>query len=1189
MAVGFELGPAFVQLIPSMRGAEKAVERELASINVSGATSRWGSTITSALGGAFQTAAKVGVTSIAAVGASIAGLAIKGGIERALSIENAEAKLTGLGHSAESVSAIMGNALTSVKGTAYGLGDAATVAAGLVASGVQSGAELEGVLKTVADTAQISGKSMTDVGAIFGSVAARGKLQGDDLLQLTSAGVPALQFLSEQLGVTSAEVSEMVSKGQVDFATFATAMQNGLGGAALAAGETFQGAWANVQAALSRSGAALMTPILEGLRVVFVALAPVIDQATAALQPFAEWLGEKVGAAAQYVAEWLGTVDFSTMGADLQASLGGIDLESITAAFQNFGQTVSGVWSILVNGDFTGLPGFSEDSQVVDSLFRIREAFMGLGEAMPEVGESLATLSTTGFSVLASTLTFVADNIDTIIAWLPAVAAGFLLWRGATTGVTAANRALTAAQLMALPVQLANNSMRLQAARAELAAAVATRGSTAAENTSMLTRLRATGAMVAQRMATVATSAATKAAAAAQWAMNAAMSANPIMLVVLAIAALVAGLVWFFTQTELGKEIWANVTQFFVDSWNNVVSFFSTAWDSIVAFFVTALDWILDLFFTWHPLGIIISNWDAIVAWFGGFWDGLVAGVQAALDWVIDLFMTWHPLGAIISNWDAITAWFAGFWSGLVQGFTLALESVGAVFTWLHQNIVAPVFDAIGAAFTWLYENTVLAVTTAMSLAIQGFGAVVDWLNTNVVQPVFSAIGATFLWLYQNVVLPVWSGIQNAIQVVANWITNTLWPGIQMTLGYMAAGFELLKTTITTVWENIKTAAMTPVKFIVESVYRDGIKATFDKVAEAVGIDTRLPPAPPLAFASGGVLGGHSPGRDIYDFISPNGGGHLRLGGGESIMVTEFADYFGRGGVATLNSLAKRGQLGQLFGGTQAFADGGIWDAVGATFKGAGDWLGSVVDSVAQIVADPAAAIDKLIREPVKSLLSSLGGGTFGDMFTNVPLTMVDKISDWFKTLIAPTTQGANGDWVGGNTLERLRPLIAATGTIITDTYRDPAYNAAVGGSPTSYHMDRANPAVDVAGSNAAMWAFYDLVMANGPWRQVIWQSAGHYDHVHVANRGGIVGELPTTLYDSGGWLQPGISLVQNATGKPEAVYTQSQWSTLEKSLGQGRWPETVRLVISDEQEFDAYVDRRAAGVTIRALEEVRS
>ena len=133
------------------------------------------------------------------------------GIGRLTAIEAAESKLSGLGNSAADVSSIMENANAAVKGTAYGLDEAATTAAMAVASGIKPGQELEGVLTTVADTAAIAGTSMSEMGNIFGSVAARGKLQGDDMMQLTSRGIPVLQLLGEELGKTSEEVSDRKS------------------------------------------------------------------------------------------------------------------------------------------------------------------------------------------------------------------------------------------------------------------------------------------------------------------------------------------------------------------------------------------------------------------------------------------------------------------------------------------------------------------------------------------------------------------------------------------------------------------------------------------------------------------------------------------------------------------------------------------------------------------------------------------------------------------------------------------------------------------------------------------------------------------------------------------------------------------------------------------------------------------
>ena len=102
--------------------------------------------ITSAIGSAFSTAGKIAGTFAGIVGTVLGGIAIKGGIDRALNIEDAQAKLTGLGHSTEVVTGIMTNATAAVKGTAFGLGEAATTAAGAVAAGIKPGEDLQRVL-----------------------------------------------------------------------------------------------------------------------------------------------------------------------------------------------------------------------------------------------------------------------------------------------------------------------------------------------------------------------------------------------------------------------------------------------------------------------------------------------------------------------------------------------------------------------------------------------------------------------------------------------------------------------------------------------------------------------------------------------------------------------------------------------------------------------------------------------------------------------------------------------------------------------------------------------------------------------------------------------------------------------------------------------------------------------------------
>lgn len=95
--------------------------------------------------------------------------------------------------------------------------------------------------------------------------------------------------------------------------------------------------------------------------------------------------------------------------------------------------------------------------------------------------------------------------------------------------------------------------------------------------------VRTAASMVAARTAMIATSVATGVATAAQWLWNVAMTANPIGLIIVAVAALVAGIVWVATQTDwfgkLWKAVWGGIVAYF----QFVLGFYKGAWDVIVA------------------------------------------------------------------------------------------------------------------------------------------------------------------------------------------------------------------------------------------------------------------------------------------------------------------------------------------------------------------------------------------------------------------------------------------------------------------------------------------------------------------------------------------------------------------------------------------------------------------------------
>lgn len=219
--------------------------------------------VSSATGKLAKTVGKAGLAGAAAG----LGTVLYKGFSRLNNIENARSKLDGLGHSAKAVDGIMANALASVDKTAFGLDEAASTAANSVAAGIKPGKELERTLKTIADAASMGQTSMTDMGSIFNKVAITGKAQGDVLQQLSERDIPIIQLLAKELGVTGQEVYKMASDGEIGFKKFRKALEGGVTGAALKAGDTTTGAFKNMGAAAGRLGAILLGgvyPMIKG-------------------------------------------------------------------------------------------------------------------------------------------------------------------------------------------------------------------------------------------------------------------------------------------------------------------------------------------------------------------------------------------------------------------------------------------------------------------------------------------------------------------------------------------------------------------------------------------------------------------------------------------------------------------------------------------------------------------------------------------------------------------------------------------------------------------------------------------------------------------------------------------------------------------------------------------------------------
>lgn len=650
----------------------------------------------------------------------------------------------------------MDNALAAVKGTAFGLDEAATTAAGAVASGVKPGKDLERTLRLVGDAATIGGTSMSEMGAIFNKVAASGKVQGDVIAQLGDRGIPILQLLGKEIGKTPAEVAKLASEGKIGFNQFRNAMEAGLGGAALKSGDTFSGALANMQAALGRLGAKLLGGVFPQMKGVFGDLTAQLDS----LSPAAEKAGVAIGKAFAFgytqVQKVLAAVMLIATGdfnADIAKKLGVEEDAAIVDKIFTIREAIIGVFDVLARGKFTsGLReslGVEEDSAIVGVLFSIREAVTAtvdylrgidwgniwgsitsgassmdwgsIRASLASIFESVKSLGPafTAFAeqmpgiadvlnVTAVVAGFLADNVDTLVKMMPLIVGAVIAWK-------VAQIAANAVQILSLPLkimewqvnrQLIRSNRALVASRTQLTAATA--AGTAAESASTGAKSAGVLAAVRQRVAAIASAVAQRAVAmataawtGAQWLLNAAMSANPLGLVIAAVVALIAVIVLAWKNSETFRNI-------VIGAWEAIRKATSAVWGWVASKIRSVFEWIRTAATSYFRayLSVINGVWNAVRSVTSAVWNGirsLISSVWSAIRSAVSAAANWVR-GAVQGAWNAIRSATSSVWNAIRSAVANAVQ--GVVST---ASRVIAFRDRVVSAFTGMRDRAVSA------------------------------------------------------------------------------------------------------------------------------------------------------------------------------------------------------------------------------------------------------------------------------------------------------------------------------------------------------------------------------------------------------------------------------------------------------------------------------------------------
>lgn len=285
--------------------------------------------------------------------------------------------------------------------------------------------------------------------------------------------------------------------------------------------------------------------------------------------------------------------------------------------------------------------------------------------------------------------------------------------------------------------------------------------------------------------------AATNIATVAQTAFNVAMAANPIGLIVLAIAAVVAGLVWFFTQTEIGKQIFGEFVKFVSGVFGNIVSVISTVANAIIVPFQNFLAFVSPIFNTlWQIVSSIFILIVALVA----------TAIESIAQPFIWLFQNWQTV------WNNICGFVSTIWNMIVGVVTAYIDTMNAIIStivnaimtvispivnWINDNIIQPIANF----FSGLWNGIVQGVSGFIQGVMNVISPITNWINSNIIQPV----SRFFSGLWNGIVQGV-NGLAAGIKTVFSSIVAIIKAPINAVIGGINSIFRTLNGVTVPSW-----------------------------------------------------------------------------------------------------------------------------------------------------------------------------------------------------------------------------------------------------------------------------------------------------------------------------------------------------------------------------------------------------
>lgn len=252
------------------------------------------------------------------------------------------------------------------------------------------------------------------------------------------------------------------------------------------------------------------------------------------------------------------------------------------------------------------------------------------------------------------------------------------------------------------------------------------------------------------------------------------LGTNPWILLAAAIAAVVAALVYFFTQTKAGRAIWSGFVSFLVGLWNQLVTTVTTVWGNIVKVFTAAV-------------GIIETAWSGTATFFTTLWTGIVTVATTIWNMIVAVVQT--VVTAMQADWQGFTTFLATLWTGIVT-----------IATTVWNTIV----------------GVVMTVVTAIQAVWSGFSSFMSEIWDGIVS-VASSIWDSLV----DIVSSVWNAITSVVSGAVSAVSSAISAGFNTARSIVSSVMNAMRAVISSVWNGIKSLFSAGVNFIKSVVHVD--------------------------------------------------------------------------------------------------------------------------------------------------------------------------------------------------------------------------------------------------------------------------------------------------------------------------------------------------------------------------------